>query len=92
MSNRVFLLGAGFSKLAGFPLAKELIDLVLQYLKNSRNVLDIEYYPEISKFLEKCRENYPWILRDIELFFTYIDLALLSDSKGIFQDFSHDLA
>lgn len=92
MSKKVFLLGAGFSKLAGLPLAKELINFIFQYLRNSRNVSDIEdYYPEISGFLEKCKEKYPWILEDIELLFTYLDFALLSNSKEIFKDFNYDL-
>lgn len=81
MSNRVFLLGAGFSKDASFPLANELICFIQNHLKTSMNTRDIDFKKEFSDFLN---EIHPSLFLNVELFLTYIDLALLNNSVGIF--------
>ena len=81
MSNRVFLLGAGFSKDAGFPLANELICFIQNHLNTSMNTRDIDFKKEFSDFLNGI---HPSLFLNVELFLTYIDLALLNSSVGIF--------
>ena len=89
--KRVFLLGAGSSKEAGLPLGKELIDFILNKLKDSPNVLDRVLYEEISDFFKRIQIKYPWLTNDVELLFTYIDLALLRNSAGIFDRLGYSL-
>jgi hypothetical protein len=81
MANRVFLLGAGFSKPAAFPLANELLHFVQTHLKASMNVRDIDFKKELKTFIDGLD---PSLLSNIELLLTYIDLALLNHSVGIF--------
>lgn len=88
-NKRIFLLGSGFSKLSDLPLTNELVDFIIEHLKKSPNVLDKDN--EILKFLEEIKNNYPWLTNDIELLFTYIDLALLKNSVGIFSHFNYSL-
>ncbi|HBR18198.1 MAG TPA: hypothetical protein DD725_11450 [Deltaproteobacteria bacterium] len=90
MSNRVFLLGAGFSKAAGFPLADGLVSFIQDYLSTSRNTDDIDFNQE---FADVLKENPSFLKDNVELFLTYIDLALLNRSVGIFTRFAspHDL-
>ncbi len=95
MSKRVFLLGAGFSRLAGLPLASDLWHFVLDYLKNSRDMRDTGssgFYKELLHFTEKIEVHYPWLLENVELLFTYIDLAHLHGNLGIFKKFFNDFA
>jgi hypothetical protein len=81
MASRVFLLGAGFSKPAGFPLANELVSFIQTHLNASRDTRDSDFRKEFSDFLTEI--NSPLLL-NIELLLTYIDLALLNNSIGIF--------
>jgi hypothetical protein len=81
MSNRVFILGAGFSKAAGFPLANELVYFIQNHLNTSMNARDIEFKKEFSDFLNGIHSS---LFLNVELFLTYIDLALLNNSVGIF--------
>jgi hypothetical protein len=90
MSKRTFLLGAGFSQLAGLPLAKDLMSFVSNKTRSTGNVLDSEYSPELEGFIEKCQDKLPWVLSDVELFFTYIDLAIMGSSTGIFGGLDYD--
>ncbi len=85
MANRVFLLGAGFSKPAAFPLAKELLHFIQAYLNVSMNVRDIDFKKELKIFIDGID---PSLLSNIELLLTYIDLALLNHSVGIFTQCS----
>lgn len=85
MTNRVFLLGAGFSKSAGFPLAKELVCFIRNLLNASRNSKDIDFKTELSDFFIGIN---PSLLLNIELLLTYIDLALIDDSVGMFTRFA----
>lgn len=89
MAKRIFLLGAGFSKEAGLPLGNELIDFILNKLKNSANVLDTGdtgFYQEISDFLKGIQIKFPELIEDVELLFTEIDLALIGNFAGLFKD------
>ena len=88
MSNRVFLLGAGFSKAAGFPLASGLASFIQNYLSTSRQPADIDFNWEFASVL---KGNPPFLKDDVELFLTYIDLALLNKSVGIFTRFASHL-
>lgn len=81
MTNRVFLLGAGFSKLEGFPLANELVNFLQNHLNTSNNTKDIDFRKDFSDFVIRIN---PSLLSNVELFITYIDLALLNNSVGIF--------
>lgn len=85
MSDRVFLLGAGFSKAANFPLANELVSFIQNHLNTSMDTRDINFKKEFSDFL---KEISPPLKGNVELFFTYIDLALLNNSVGIFTRFA----
>lgn len=94
MSKKVFILGAGFSQLAGLPLGNELLDFIFQHLKNSRNIQvtgKFGYYPEISGFITKVKENYPWMANNVELLFTDIDLAILGNIPGLFSQLGYSL-
>ena len=84
MSNRVFLLGAGFSKDAGFPLTNELVSFIQNHLNTSMNTSDIDFKKEFSDFLNGI---HPSLFSNLELDLTYIDLALLNNSVGIFTRF-----
>ena len=54
--KRVFILGAGFSKPAGMPLATELLDLILQKLQSE------EMQPEeMDQWLGGLRERLHWL-------------------------------
>ena len=85
VANKVFLLGAGFSKSAGFPLAKELVCFIQNLLNASRNSKDIDFKTEFSDFLIGID---PSLLLNIETLLTYIDLALIDDSVGMFTRFA----
>ena len=92
MAKRTFLLGAGFSREAGLPLGNELIYFILNKLKNSANVLDTGdtgVYQEITDFLKEIQKiKLPELTKDVELLLTYIDLALLNNSVGIFTRYA----
>src|SRR3989304_6592465 len=81
MTNRVFLLGAGFSKLAGLPLANELVNFLQNHLNTSNNTKDIDFRKDFSDFIIGIN---PSLFSNVELFLTYIDLALINNSVGIF--------
>lgn len=85
MTNRVFLLGAGFSKLAGLPLANELVNFLQNHLNTSCNTSDIDFRKEFSDFIIGIN---PSLSSNVELFLTYIDLALLNNSVGIFTHYA----
>lgn len=85
MSNRVFLLGAGFSKAADFPLANELVSFIQNHLKASMDTRDIGFRNELSDFLNGI---HPSLFSNVEHLLTHIDLALLNNSVGIFTHFA----
>lgn len=60
ITSRVFLLGAGFSKPAGLPLANELLDLVREVAR------DFMRAPDGSSHLETAIERYERYLADTE--------------------------
>lgn len=72
--KRVFILGAGFSKPAGFPLATELTDEVLSTI---RGLMGDDY--ELFEFARHVQELHQWISRtdslprlNIEEFYDYL--------------------
>lgn len=85
MTNRVFLLGAGFSKPVAFPLANELLSFVQIHLNASMNMSDIDFKKGLNTFINGIE---PSLLSNVELLFTYIDLALLNHSVGIFTHYA----
>ena len=94
MLKKVYILGAGFSWLAGFPLAEDFFSFVYSRIKNSndsRDTGDNGFFSELDDFTKKVQKQYQWILTDAELLCTYMDLALLSNSLGIFQGIFNSL-
>ena len=85
MANKVFLLGAGFSKPAGFPLANDLLNFVRSYLNESSNGIDIGFKEELEIFINGIEHP---LLSNIELLLTYIDLALSNHSIGMFTHYA----
>lgn len=79
--KRVFLLGAGFSRQAGFPLAFGLLDFIGKYLRGSSNILDIEFRNEFMSFIEETDVS------DVELLLTHIDLAILNNSANLYKGY-----
>ncbi len=61
MTNRVFLLGAGFSKLAGLPLANELVNFLQNHLNTSNNTRDIDFRKEFSDFIIGINPSLWWV-------------------------------
>jgi hypothetical protein len=92
--KKVYILGAGFSWSAGFPLAKDFFSFVSSHIQNSIDTRDIGnsgFFNELDDFTKKVEKHYQWILTDVELLCTYMDLAILSNSLGIFQGIFNSL-
>ena len=85
MTKSVFLLGAGGSKAAGFPLANDLLSFINEFLSESRNTIDIAFKNEFNEFSDFLSRSYPSLSSNVELLLTYIDLAILNTSVGIFK-------
>lgn len=76
--KRVFILGAGFSKAAGFPLATELTDEVLDALRKR-----VREDHELFKFADHVSQLHRWITRsntltplNIEEFYDYASVYI----------------
>lgn len=69
---KVAIVGAGLSKHAGYPLQKELAELIVIQLKKEK------VNQEIISFLESTQ--------DIELLLTHVDLNLSNGHRGIFSN------
>jgi len=91
--NRIFLVGAGFSKPAGLPLGKELFDLILTEAKKT-TAYDYKLKPDIDRYLfykEKIGVNDDRISEneiDFEDFLSYLDIEHFLRLKG--KDTWHD--
>lgn len=89
MIKRAYILGAGFSRLAGFPFVKDLLEFVLKQLEKSKDIRDTGdsgFYKKLAPFIKRIRTHYPWLIENIELLFTYIDLACLHGNLGVFKE------
>lgn len=85
LSKKTFILGAGFSKEAGLPIANELVCFIKNYLHASRDTRDIDFKKEFYDFITGLN---PSLFLNVELLLTYIDLALLNNSVQIFTSFA----
>jgi len=74
MKKRVFIFGSGASVKAGFPLACDFISRIKKHLNDSLNSLDSDFKDEFNRFIVQAEKLAPLLLRDIELFFTFLDL------------------
>jgi len=90
-SKKVFILGAGFSRLADFPLTNEFIKFITNYLSTSPDVIDKSIREAINPFLNEIEHTMPWLSQDVELLFTHIDLSLLRNDRGIFNHLNYSL-
>lgn len=83
--NRLYVLGAGFSKPAGLPLATELYSLVRESIAN-RYGTETKFSRDVSNYLEYCddcgvtgqtKQNI-----DLELFMSYLDIEHYLGFRG----------
>lgn len=82
---RVFILGAGFSRLAGLPLATELYTLVRQSIenehgKNTKFQGDVEKYIEYRKSCDGIKLSESEI--DLEEFISFLDMEHFLELRG----------
>lgn len=88
--NSIFIIGAGFSKLAGYPLGQELFSEIIKEAKrlNPRgvNLYENILKPDIDDFLEyKEKTASPKLTEDkidFEEFVSYLDVQHLLDLRG----------
>jgi hypothetical protein len=74
IKKRVFIFGSGISVQAGFPLAIDFIPRIREYLNISNNCIDLDFKDDFNQFITHIDNSAPLLIRDIELFFTYLDL------------------
>jgi hypothetical protein len=82
---RIFILGAGFSRLAGLPLATELYTIVRQsieqqYGKDTKFQRDIDYYIEYRKRCDGIELTENEI--DLEEFMSFLDMEHFLELRG----------
>lgn len=75
LSNRVFLLGAGFSKPAGLPLANELLDQVLavarEFMSDGNGFNHLE--ADLDRYEQYLADTHPGRKFDLEEFGAWLD-------------------
>lgn len=81
--KKVFFLGAGFSKHAGFPLGSELLSFVRQKLSSSVKLLDKDVYsPILERVIELYNSsNRGYFSSNLELLLTSLSLSLAYEDK-----------
>ena len=93
---RVFFLGAGFSKLAGFPLGSELLAFVRQKLSSSVDYFDKNvYFPILEQVIEVYNSsnrgfstsNLELLLTSFTLSLTYNDNDFINKFRPIYEKF-----
>ncbi len=92
--KRVFFLGAGFSKHAGFPLGSELLNFVRQKLSSSVMLLDKkEYLPILERVIEIYNSSdRGYFANNLELLLTsfslsYNDKNFIDKFRPIYEEF-----
>ena len=94
--KRVFFLGAGFSKLAGFPLGADLLNFVWQKLSNSKEWDNQQiYFPILEKTINIYNSsgrgffatNLELLLTSFTLSMTYNDKDFLNKFKPIYKKY-----
>jgi len=94
--GRVFFLGAGFSKHAGFPLGGELLSFVRQELNNSKDYFDQSCYSPIlervielykSSNLSHFASNFELLLTSLSLLLAYNDKDFIDKLRPIYDEF-----
>ncbi|MFW9942571.1 MAG: hypothetical protein ACFFFT_16145 [Candidatus Thorarchaeota archaeon] len=88
---KVFILGAGFSRHADFPLTNEFLPFIKNFLLHSLFAKDKDIRKALIPFLDEIESTIPWLSQDVESLFTYLDLALLRNDKGIFNHLNYSL-
>lgn len=81
---RIFIIGAGFSRLAGLPLASELFEKVMQdiessYGKKTKFHRDLENYIE---YRSSCGKDFDKTSIDLEEFMSYLDIEHFLELRG----------
>lgn len=81
----LFVLGAGFSRPAGLPLATELYSLVRQYIRDVYGA-DTKFARDVSNFIEYCSScgitGQTEQSLDLELFMSYLDIEHYLGFRG----------
>lgn len=82
---RIFVLGAGFSRPAGLPLATELYSLVRHYIRDVYGA-DTKFARDVSNYIEYCSAcgftGQTEQSLDLELFMSYLDIEHYLGFRG----------
>ena len=83
VTNRVFFLGAGFSKPAGLPLAVELLDLVREVVRETLSVDGYNHLDHaIGRYKDYLRDIDPSRAFDLEEFGAWLDWEFVLRLRG----------
>lgn len=81
---RIFIIGAGFSKPAGLPLASELFEEVIEDIE-SHHGKEAKFHGDLETFVEyktACDEDFDKSNIDLEEFMSYLDIEHYLELRG----------